>query len=86
MAKLGLAAPVIVTGAPYRFLVREHMPTDTVAADSILVEPEPRNTAPAILAAALHLHGRDPSSLTLVTPCDHTISDEVFFEKSVLAG
>lgn len=86
MARIGLAAPVIVTGAPYRFLVREHMPLDTVAADSILVEPEPRNTAPAILAAALHLHRRDPSSLILVTPSDHTISDEVLFEKSVHAA
>lgn len=86
MSRIGLAAPVIVTGAPYRFLVREHMPLDTVAADSILVEPEPRNTAPAILAAALHLHRRDPSSLILVTPSDHTISDEVLFEQSVHAA
>lgn len=86
MASIGLAAPVIVTGAPYRFLVREHMPLDTVAADSILIEPEPRNTAPAILAAALHLHRRDSTSLILVTPSDHTISDDVLFEKSVCAA
>lgn len=83
MARMGLAAPVIVTGAPYRFLVREHMPLDTVAPDCVLVEPEPRNTAPAILAAALHLHRRDPSSLMLVTPSDHMISDEVLFGQSV---
>lgn len=86
MANIGLAAPVIVTGAPYRFLVREHMPTDTIAADSILVEPEPRNTAPAILAAALHLHRRDPSSLMLVAPSDHMMSDEELFKKSLLAA
>lgn len=86
MARMGLAAPVIVTGAPYRFLVREHMPLDTVAPDSILIEPEPRNTAPAILAAALHLHRRDPASLMLVTPSDQLISDEALFSQSVLVA
>jgi mannose-1-phosphate guanylyltransferase / mannose-6-phosphate isomerase len=86
MARIGLAAPMVVTGAPYRFLVRDHMPSDTVAADCILVEPEPRNTAPAILAAALHLHRRDPSGLMLVTPSDHMIRDEALFSQSVLAA
>lgn len=86
MASLGMAAPLIVTGAPYRFLVREHMPLDSVAADAILVEPEPRNTAPAILAAALHLHRRDPASLMLVTPSDHTISDIALFRQSIQAA
>lgn len=86
MADLGLAAPIIVTGAPYRFLVREHMPADSVAADSILIEPEPRNTAPAILAAALQLYRRDPASLMLVTPSDHTISDVALFNRSLLTA
>ncbi len=40
---------------------------------TILVEPQGRNTAPAIAWAALEVTGRDPGALLLVMPADHLI-------------
>ena len=45
----------------------------------VLIEPEGRNTAPAILAAALMLRRRAPDALMLVCPSDHVIPDAAAF-------
>ncbi|MDH3263451.1 MAG: mannose-1-phosphate guanylyltransferase/mannose-6-phosphate isomerase, partial [Paracoccaceae bacterium] len=47
---------------------------------------EPRNTAPAILAAALHLAAEDPEALILAAPSDHVVPDAEEFRKAVAAG
>ena len=49
----GFAAPIIVTGNPFRFIVTEQLAGIEQAPQGILIEPDGRNTAPAILAAAL---------------------------------
>ena len=79
----GFAAPVVVTGDDLRFLVTEQLSDVGQEPDVILVEPSARNTAPAVLAAALWLEGRDPDSLMLVTPSDHVIPDEEEFRKAI---
>jgi mannose-1-phosphate guanylyltransferase / mannose-6-phosphate isomerase len=80
----GFAAPIIVTGDPFRFIVTEQMAAIEKDPATILIEPEGRNTAPAVLAAALWLHRKDPSSLMLVAPSDHVVSDPVAFRQTVL--
>ena len=45
--------PVIVTNSDYRFIVTEQLQEIGIDPGAILIEPEGRNTAPAILAAAL---------------------------------
>ncbi len=52
----------------------------------MLIEPAARNTAPAILAAALHLSAGDPEALMLVMPTDHEIPDTAAFRAAVSAG
>ena len=47
--------PVILTNSDFRFIVAEQLTEIGVDPKSVLIEPEGRNTAPAILAAALHL-------------------------------
>ena len=49
----GFAAPVILTGEPFRFIVLEQLAAAEIAAQGVLIEPEGRNTGPAVLAAAL---------------------------------
>ena len=49
----GFAAPMILTGDPFRFIVTEQLAAIEQAPQAILIEPEGRNTAPALLAAAL---------------------------------
>ena len=80
------AAPVVVTGSDFRFIVTEQLASAGVDPGPILIEPEGRNTAPAVLAAALYLHGRDPDAVMLVAPSDHVIPDAETFAASVEAG
>ncbi len=79
----GFAAPLIVTGDPFRFIVTEQLAAAEIAPLAILIEPEGRNTAPAILAAALTLAKSDPSALMLVAPSDHVIADAEAFRAAV---
>lgn len=79
----GFAAPVVLTGADYRFVVTEQLAAVEIAPADILIEPEGRNTAPAILAAALSLAARAPDALMLVAPSDHVIPDAAAFRAAV---
>lgn len=82
----GFAAPMILTGSDFRFIVTEQLAAVEIAPAEILIEPEGRNTAPAILAAALSLAARDPDALMLVAPSDHVIPDADGFRASVQAA
>lgn len=82
----GYGAPVIVTGSDFRFIVTEQMEAAGVAPGAILIEPAPRNTAPAILAGVLHVAAADPDALILVAPSDHLIPDIGTFRAAVAAG
>ncbi|MDP4032652.1 MAG: mannose-1-phosphate guanylyltransferase/mannose-6-phosphate isomerase [Pseudorhodobacter sp.] len=80
------APPLVITGERFRFIVTEQLAAIEVAAQATLVEPEGRNTAPAVLAAALWLAARDPDALMLVTPSDHVIADSDAFRSAVAAA
>lgn len=79
-------APVVVTGSDYRFIVTEQLAEIGQNAQAILIEPEGRNTAPAILAAAIQLQATRPDALMLVAPSDHVIEDHAAFHRAVEAG
>ena len=78
--------PLVLTGADFRFIVTEQLAEVGVEPGPILIEPSPRNTAPAILAAALHLAATDPDALLLVLPSDHLLPDRAAFGTAVRAG
>jgi mannose-1-phosphate guanylyltransferase/mannose-6-phosphate isomerase len=82
----GFAAPTIVTGSDFRFTVKEQLSAVGLTAQSILIEPSGRNTAPAVLAGALALEAQAPGSLMLVAPSDHVIPDPDRFRSTVLAA
>lgn len=82
-AATGFAPPIVVTGDPFRFIVLEQLAAVEIAPSSVLIEPSPRNTAPAILAAALSLIENDPTALMLVLPSDHVIPDAALFRATV---
>ena len=46
------AAPLVITNSDFRFIVADELTAIAVQPCAILIEPEARNTAPAILAAA----------------------------------
>lgn len=51
--------------------------------DGFVLEPEGRNTAPAIALAALEVVRRDPNGLMLVVPADHVVSGQKEFSAAV---
>lgn len=71
--KIG-AAPVVICPAAYQSIVESQLEEIGVKA-TLVLEPSPRNTAPAIIACALMVmrHHEDPS--IVVMPCDHEIAD-----------
>lgn len=79
-------APTIITGSDFRFIVAQQMQMAGIEPNAILIEPEGRNTAPAILAAALHVQQQSPDALMLVLPSDHVVPDIQAFQDAVMAG
>jgi mannose-1-phosphate guanylyltransferase/mannose-6-phosphate isomerase len=55
-------------------------------AGNFIIEPEARNTAPAIALAATVLRRRDPDAIMLIAPADHIIKDGVRFRAAVRLG
>jgi mannose-1-phosphate guanylyltransferase/mannose-1-phosphate guanylyltransferase/mannose-6-phosphate isomerase len=82
----GYAAPLVLTGADFRFIVTEQLAAAGIDPGAVLIEPAPRNTAPAVLAAALWLERQDPEALMLVAPSDHVVPDAAAFRAAVAAG
>jgi mannose-1-phosphate guanylyltransferase/mannose-6-phosphate isomerase len=79
----GFGAPVVVTGDAFRFIVTEQMAALRIDPGAILIEPEGRNTAPAVLAAALALAESDPQAVMLISPSDHAIADAAGFREVI---
>ncbi len=52
-------------------------------AKNVLVEPAPRNTAPAIGLAALVALAKDPDAILVVLPSDHAVDDDKGFAATV---
>jgi len=51
--------------------------------DNFVLEPEGRNTAPAIALVALELVRRDPHAVMLVVPADHIVKGQRDFDEAV---
>lgn len=80
------AAPIIVTGNDFRFIVTEQLASVELEPQLIMIEPDGRNTAPAVLAAVLVLAQQEPDALVLATPSDHVIPDADAFRAAVIAA
>ncbi len=60
-----------------------HQQLPDVPKYQILIEPTPRNTAPCIGLAAIHLMKTDPDAVMLVVSSDHIIQPDAGFIKTV---
>ena len=82
----GYTAPMVLTNSDFRFIVTEQLAGIGIDPGAVLIEPAGRNTAPAVLAAALYLEQSDPEGLMLVAPSDHVVPDAPAFRAAVQAG
>jgi mannose-1-phosphate guanylyltransferase/mannose-6-phosphate isomerase len=74
-AGLTAAAPLVVCNEEHRFMVAEQLRQLNLQASALVLEPQGRNTAPAVALAALQAVGTDPECILLVLPADHVIRD-----------
>jgi mannose-1-phosphate guanylyltransferase/mannose-6-phosphate isomerase len=82
-AQLQAKAPVVVCNEEHRFMVAEQLRQVGITPGALILEPEGRNTAPAVALAALHEQARDPEAILLVLPADHLIQDVEAFSAAV---
>ncbi len=71
-------SPIIICNNEHRFSASEELQKIKIEAQSIILEPVAKNTAPAIAIAALEIITKNPKKddLMLVMPSDHLIKDE----------
>ncbi|MDN3649289.1 mannose-1-phosphate guanylyltransferase/mannose-6-phosphate isomerase [Reinekea marina] len=74
--------PIVVCNDEHRFMIAQQMAECGTQADLIL-EPEGKNTAPAIALAAFQAIERDASAIMLVLPADHVIKNEQLFGEAI---
>ncbi len=76
-------APLVVCNEEHRFMVAEQLRQVDLEAGALILEPQGRNTAPAVALAALKAMESDPEALLLVLPADHLIQDVSAFVEAV---
>ena len=84
LADLGDA--VYVCNEEHRFLVAEQIAEIGKTPSTIILEPEGRNTAPALTLAALYLVKRDADAMMVVMPADHVMTAPQQFVEAVEQG
>jgi mannose-1-phosphate guanylyltransferase/mannose-6-phosphate isomerase len=80
---IDFAAPTTLANADFRFIVLEQLQAIGIDSGQLIIEPEAKNTASAILAASLIKHAEDKEAVLLVTPSDHLIPDTEKFHEVV---
>lgn len=75
-----LQLPVIICNEAHRFYVLDELQRSGMNGQ-IILEPTPKNTAPAIALAAASVNSQD--ALLLIMPADHAIGDSHKFAQSV---
>ena len=76
--------PLVVCNENHRFMTAAVLEQCQRTASAILLEPEGRNTAPAIAVAALEALAIGDNPVLLVLAADHVMTDVAAFERSVL--
>ena len=82
-AKVTKNPPVLVCNEEHRFLVAEQFREIACPWDTLILEPEGRNSAPAIALAAHHALVNNPNAILMVLASDSLIRDEDAFVAAV---
>lgn len=72
--------PMIVASATHADEIESQLEEAGIIPDRLILEPAPRNTAPAIALAAL---AAEPDTILLVMPSDHVIADVPAFHAAI---
>ena len=83
---LDFAKHITLTNSDFRFIIGEQLQEIGRDPGPILIEPEAKNTAAAILAASIFAHAKEKDAVLLVAPSDHVIPDTEDFHKAIKVG
>ena len=83
---LEFASHITLTNSDYRFIIGEQLQEVGIDPGPILIEPEAKNTAAAILAASIFTHSKDENAVLLVAPSDHVMPDTYDFHAAIKVG
>ena len=83
---LEFASHITLTNSDYRFIIGEQLQEVGIDPGPILIEPEAKNTAAAILVASIFVHSRDENAVLLVAPSDHVIPGTEDFHAAIEVG
>lgn len=83
---INVGDPLFVCNEEHRFLLAEQVRALGKEPEAILLEPEGRNTAPALTIAALYLVDKEADAVMVVMPADHVIPDQESFSAAVEQG
>ena len=83
---LDFASHITLTNSDYRFIIGEQLQEVGIDPGPILIEPEAKNTAAAILAASIFVHSEDENAVLLVAPSDHVIPGTDDFHAAIKVG
>ncbi|WP_336512012.1 mannose-1-phosphate guanylyltransferase/mannose-6-phosphate isomerase [Sphingomonas arenae] len=86
VAGQGYAKPLIVANEEHRFLIVDQLEGLGAGPEAVILEPQGRNTAPAIALAAQVAAADDPDALLLVMPSDHLVGDGAAFHRAIDTG
>ncbi len=76
---------MVICNEAHRFLVAEQL-LEIGKSAQVILEPEGRNTAPAVALAAFLAAEKDAETILLVMPADHVIVDAEAFQSAVARG
>ncbi|MFO7837977.1 MAG: mannose-1-phosphate guanylyltransferase/mannose-6-phosphate isomerase [Desulfosalsimonadaceae bacterium] len=80
------ADPVIICNQEQGVMVMDQVKEIGITPSAAFLEPVGRNTAPALVVAAMHAASVSPDALILVLPADHLIGSQENFLAAVSAG
>ncbi|MEO8529832.1 MAG: mannose-1-phosphate guanylyltransferase/mannose-6-phosphate isomerase, partial [Deltaproteobacteria bacterium] len=86
LSQSGYRNAVVVTAKNYQTLVNKQLREQGYHAATMVIEPSPKNSGAAVLAAALTISKSDPDAILFVTPSDHQIEDQAVLDQAVALG
>lgn len=84
LEKVDHSPALVICNESHRFIVAEQLRKEGLHHSGILLEPEGRNTAPAVALAALQAKATGADPVLLVLAADHEIQDEDHFTQAII--
>jgi mannose-1-phosphate guanylyltransferase len=84
LEKVEHSPALVICNESHRFIVAEQLRKEGLKHSGIMLEPDGRNTAPAVALAALQARAMGDDPTLLVLAADHEIQDEAHFIQAIL--